>query len=403
METHQKSHESNDTSMPKVAPVGDSKSTPTAKQRKKKSPKKPLIVLAIIGLAGLAGFGGAWAQEAMEDEQFAFQSAANDGNMQVTEDEQDITQAVNKISKSVVSVVTEVTSRSYLGTQVGEGAGTGVIISSNGYILTNKHVIDGTSDISIVMSNGTTYDDVSIVGTDPLNDIAFLKIANVDDLPAAEIGDSGSTRIAQEVLAIGNSLGQYQNTVTRGIISGKGRPVVAESSEGYETLTDLIQTDAAINPGNSGGPLVNTSGQVIGINTAMAAEAQGIGFAIPINATKGMMKGLLKDGKAQRAFLGINYLSITPEVAKEFKLDVNAGAFVRGSETSRPVVAGSPADDAGIKEGDIILKVNDDVVGENGGMGNLIAEYAPGETVKLTYLRDGKRQTVDVTLENYRT
>ncbi len=357
--------------------------------------------LAVAGVAALAGYGGAWVQERVDDPSSSFVQSTNDGNAQMSGEEKNISEAVNKVSKSVVSVVTEVTSRSYFGMQVGEGAGTGVIVSENGYILTNKHVIDGASNIQIVTSDGTTYDKVKLVGTDPLNDIAFLKIDGARNLPVAEIGDSGSIRVAQQVVAIGNSLGQYQNTVTSGIISGKDRPVTAQSNDGVETLTGLLQTDAAINPGNSGGPLINTSGQVIGINTAIAAEAQGIGFAIPIDATKGMLKHLLKTGEAKRSYLGVNFISITPEVAKEFSLDQQKGAYVQNTGTTPAVLSGSPAEKAGIKEGDIILKLNDDVVGENGSMSNMIAEYAPGETVTLTVSRDGNERQMRVTLEEY--
>lgn len=389
--------------MPVVASPDEQRAAMHPRRRtSKKRGRRLLAVAGIVGLSAVAGYGGGALQDSTTNESFVLQPS-HDGNAQVTAEERDIADAVNKVSKSVVSIVTEVTAGSRMGIQVGEGAGTGVIVSRDGYIMTNKHVVDGASDIAIVMTDGTTYEDVRVVGTDPLNDIAFLKIANAENLPVAEIGESSSTRIAQEVIAIGNSLGQYQNTVTRGIISGKGRPVVAESAEGFETLTDLIQTDAAINPGNSGGPLINTAGQVIGINTAMAAEAQGIGFAIPIDATKGMLKGILRNGKAERAYLGINYLTITPEVAKEYELSVKEGAYVRNAESSAAVISGSPADKAGVKEGDIILKVNDKEVGENGGLGNLVAEYAPDEKITLTILRDGRERKVDVTLATFRS
>lgn len=393
---------SNESNAPEVITDDQPRDVTTTPHKKSSiAPRVAAAVTGVVLLAGVAGFGGAWLQDEVEGEAL-FSEARTDGNTRMTASEQDITGAVNKVSKSVVSVVTEVRSRSYLGTQVGEGAGTGVIVSKNGYILTNKHVIDGASDIGIVTSDGTTYDNVTVVGTDPLNDVAYLKIGRVNDLPVAELGDSNSVRVAQEVIAIGNSLGQYQNTVTSGIISGKGRPVTAEAGDGgTETLTDLLQTDAAINPGNSGGPLINTSGQVIGINTAIAAEAQGIGFAIPVNATKGMLKSILKDGKAERAYLGVNYVAITPEVTKEYSLNVSEGAYVRGGEGSAAVVDGSPADKAGLRENDIILKVNDENVGENGGLGSLVAAYAPGETITLTIKRGNDTRTVEVTLSAY--
>jgi serine protease Do len=201
-------------------------------------------------------------------------------------------------------------------------------------------------------------------------------------------------------VAIGNSLGQYQNTVTSGIISGKGRPVAAQSGDTVESLTDLLQTDAAINPGNSGGPLLNMTGQVIGINTAVAADAQGIGFAIPINSVKGILKGVLESGEVRRAFLGVNYIPVTPESAKRYDLPVKTGAYVFNGN-AQPVASGSPADKAGIKEKDIITKVNGVEIGTNGALSTLVGEYAPGDTIELMVLRDGREQSIKVTLTDY--
>ena len=201
-------------------------------------------------------------------------------------------------------------------------------------------------------------------------------------------------------MAIGNSLGEYQNTVTSGIISGTGRPVSAQEGGTVENLTDLLQTDAAINPGNSGGPLVNLSGQVIGINTAIAADAQSIGFSIPINSSKGIIKNLIKTGKVQRAYLGVNYVSITPELAKQYDLPLKQGAYVATSNGSA-VISGSPADKSGIKDKDIITKVGDLTVGDQGSVSSLVAEYTIGDKVPLTIYRDGKTITITVTLEAY--
>ncbi|MNL19723.1 putative serine protease HtrA [compost metagenome] len=299
----------------------------------------------------------------------------------------------------MVSIVTTVQSRSF---ETGEGAGTGIIISANGYIITNKHVVSDASNVSVVTSDGTTYDNVELVGVDPLNDVAFLKVKGVTDLKPAEIGDSSSIRIGQKVVAIGNALGQYQNTVTSGIISGTGRPVSAQAGETVETLTDLLQTDASINPGNSGGPLVNVAGQVIGINTAIASDAAGIGFAIPINATKGLMTGVLETGKISRAYLGVSYQTITPEVAKQYKLSVSQGAYVVASnQANNAVVKNGPADKAGVQNKDIITKINDKSVGDKGGVASLIGEYKPGDTIQLTILRDNKTIDVRVTLAAY--
>lgn len=329
-----------------------------------------------------------------------------DGNAVVGSDEANIASVASKVEASVVSVVTQVQGDSFFGSQVTEGAGTGIILSADGYVITNKHVVADSEEVTVVTSDGTVHNDVRIVGVDPLNDLAYLKIKGVKDLRPANLGDSSSVRIGQNVVAIGNSLGEFQNTVTSGIISGTGRPIAASSGRDnatFESLTDLIQTDAAINQGNSGGPLTNLSGQVIGINTAVAENAQSIGFAIPINSAKGTIKNLLKTGKVERAYLGINYVAITPEIAKKNELPVKKGAWISSLSGSRnSVVSGSPADKAGIKDGDIITKVGDLEVGDRGGVASLVSEYAVGETITITLLRDGKTQSKNIMLEAYR-
>ena len=326
-----------------------------------------------------------------------------DGNLQTTTNEDVITSIAESVSPSVVSIVTNVTTQTIFGATKGEAAGTGIIVSKDGYVLTNKHVVSGADKVEVILSDGTSYTNVTVVGSDPLNDIAFLKINGVDNLSPAELGDSATTRVGQEVVAIGNSLGQYQTTVTSGIISGKGRPITA-GSEGTgetESLTDLLQTDAAINPGNSGGPLLNRSGQVIGVNTAVAANAQGIGFAIPINATKGALKQVLAGKGVERSYLGLRYVTLTPDVAKQYNVSVTQGAYIIGAEGSPGVLPGSPADKAGLREKDIIKKVNNMTVGPQGGVSSLIGEYAPGDTVSLLVLRDGRELTLKATLEAY--
>lgn len=328
-----------------------------------------------------------------------------DGNNIVFKDEADLIEVAKKASQSVVSIVTsQVSGRGYYQQNM-EGAGTGIIISKDGYVLTNKHVISGTDRVEIVMSNGTRFNDVKIIGVDPLNDLAFLKIRDGKDLPVASIGDSGTVRVGQRVIAIGNSLGQYQNTVTSGIISGLGRPVTAASNElgtKVESLSDLLQTDAAINPGNSGGPLINMSGQVIGVNTAIASNAQSIGFAIPINAAKGLIRGVIETGTVKKAFIGVQYVAITPDIWAEYKLSQKNGALITSSRGTA-VVAGGPADAAGLKSDDIIIKVGNKVVGEQGGLGSLIAEYLPGEKARLTIVRDGKTIEKELTFGTYRS
>lgn len=362
-----------------------------------------IIVVAVLCLGG-GIVGGYLASRIQLPSTVSHTSSAGDGNKIVTQEEEDIAGVASKVGPSVVSILTKAEARSLYGTSTQEGAGTGIIVSKDGYIMTNKHVVQDSQKVSVVTSDGVTHNDVTVIGSDPLNDIAFLKINGASNLAAVELGDSSSLRIGQKVVAIGNALGQYQNTVTSGIVSGTGRSVTASmenSPSDAETLTDLVQTDAAINSGNSGGPLVNIAGQVIGINTALASDANGIGFSIPINATKGILKGVLASGKISRAYVGVNYIAITPDVAEQYKLPVKKGAYVVPSGGNSAVISGSPAANAGIKDKDIITKVNGIEVGDKGSVASLVGEYAPGDTIELTVLREGKTTSVRVTLAAY--
>lgn len=348
-----------------------------------------------------AGLLGGWVGVRLATpESVLDRGVVNDGNAITSQEEEDIAGVAEKVGPSVVSIITTAQRYTFFGDQIEEGAGSGIILTNDGWILTNKHVVDDSGDLSVITSDGTVYEDVKVAGVDPLNDLAFLKVKGVTNFKPAELGDSSTVRIGQKVIAIGNSLGEFQNTVTSGIISGKGRPISAQKRGQVETLTDLLQTDAAINPGNSGGPLVNLSGQVIGVNTAIAEDAQSIGFSIPINSAKGIIKHLKKTGKVERAYLGINYIAITPEIAKKYKLPVKKGGYVY-AENGPSVISGSPADKAGIKSKDIITKVGSIPVGDRGSVASLIGEYSTGETVRLTLLRDGNEKTIDVRLETY--
>ena len=333
-----------------------------------------------------------------------FHSNNSASNNAATFAEGSISEIANSVSKSVVSIITNTsTTGSFFTGQVSQAAGTGFILSSDGYIATNKHVVANATKIGVILDDGSTYEDVELIGTDPINDFAIIKIKDVKDLTPIKIGDSKTTNIGQQVVAIGNALGTYQNSITSGIISGKGRSLTASDSSRttYETLSDMIQTDAAINGGNSGGPLVNAAGEVIGINTAYASQGNNVGFAIPINSVKGIMAGVLKDGKFERAVLGVRYQTITPLIAKEKKLDVTAGAYVKGSNNVSAVIKGSAGDKAGIKDGDIITAVNGTKIGTAGSLGSLIGEYAVGDTVKLEVYRDKKYIELQVKLEAY--
>ena len=330
----------------------------------------------------------------------ATQTFATDSNS-ANFTEGSIADVASRVAPSVVSIITEVKTKSYSflygeSESTGAAAGTGVIVSPNGYVLTNKHVIEGATKIYIVMDDGEVCKDVEFVGADPFDDVAFLKIKDASNLPAVTLGDSKTITVGQQVIAIGNALGQYQNTVTSGIISGTGRSLTATDSsyQNAETLTDMIQTDAAINSGNSGGPLVNAAGEVIGINTAVSS-GNNIGFAIPISSVKGMLKTILETGEAKAAYAGVSYQNIDATIALENNLASTFGAYIAD------VIKGSPAEKAGLKNGDIILAVNNIKIGASTSLGTLLGEHSVGETVTLVVLRSGNEHVVNLTLAEY--
>lgn len=363
------------------------------------------IVISIVALAlGAGGLGLGIMAYQKSSTPLTFLNSGVDGNS-ANFVEGSIAEIAEKVSASVVSIVTSTKTTNFFGQDYeSAAAGTGIIVTSDGYILTNKHVINGATSITVVLDDGTTYENVELAATDPLNDVAFLKIKDASGLTAATLGDSKTLNVGQQVMAIGNALGQYQNTVTVGVVSGLGRSITASDGTGYntETLSDMIQTDAAINSGNSGGPLVNAAGEVIGINTATSTSAENMGFAIPISSVKGMLAQLIETGSAQRTYLGVYAAEITPEVAKAYNLPVNTGAYLYSSSAYSAIVKDGPAAKAGLKDKDIITKVNGVEVGKAGTLTDLIGEYKPGDTVQLTVIREGNEIAVNVTLEGYK-
>ncbi len=306
---------------------------------------------------------------------------------------------VKKVGPSVVSINTSSQVQSFFGTQEQKGAGTGVIVKEDGLILTNKHVIEGASTVTVTATDGKQYDG-KVLATDPTNDIAFVKV-NASGLPAAELGDSDRVEVGQRAIAIGNALGEYDNTVTTGVISGKKRPVQASDGQGNsETLTNLFQTDAAINPGNSGGPLLNIDGQVIGINTAVAGgTAQNIGFAIPINEVKSALDSVVARGTIVRPYLGVRYVMINDSFAQRNNLSIKEGALLRGDTNTLAVVPNSPAAKAGLREGDIVTKINGQAITSENPLQNVVSKQKVGDTVTVTVYRDGREQDIKVKLE----
>ena len=330
-------------------------------------------------------------------------SASNGNSLNFTEGS--IASVANSVSKSVVSIVTSTTQKSLLSSESSTtAAGTGFILSSDGYIATNKHVVSGANKIGVLLDDGTAFEDVELIGTDPLNDFAIIKIKNAKDLTPIKLGESKTITAGQQVIAIGNALGAYQNSVTSGIISGKGRSLTATDSSRtqYETLSDMIQTDAAINGGNSGGPLLNAAGEVIGINTAYASQGNNVGFAIPISSVKGIINSVLNGRGFERAVIGVRYVNLTPSIAKEKKLDVTHGALISSSKNNSAIIPDSAGDKAGLKENDIITAVNGVEIGVAGSLSSLIGEYSVGDTVELTIVRNIKTENIKLTLAAYK-
>lgn len=316
-----------------------------------------------------------------------------------------IADIAQRVGPSVVSISVETRALGgFFNNQVytQESAGTGIIVSSDGLVLTNRHVIGGdTSQLTIILSDGTVYDDVKVIDKDLFNDIAFLKINDVKDLPAAVMGDSDKSRVGDKVIAIGNALGQYENTVTSGIISGIGRPVVAGDGFDSESLTNLFQTDAAINPGNSGGPLMNIKGEIIGINTAVAGGgAENIGFAIPINDVKPILQSVIESGQIIRPYIGLRYVMLTPQIASQLNLAIDEGAYIVSGDNSAPaIITNSPAAKADLQEGDIIVKINGTAVSRDNPLASQIGRHQVGDTLVLNINRDGTQLIKEVVLE----
>lgn len=363
-----------------------------------------LLVMVCVG----AGFGGGWVAVHNQNQTT---TGINKASQQIVSSEsQLISDIAKKVGPSVVSV--NVTSQSVQSDFFGFGqpvqqqsAGTGIILSADGLVMTNRHVVPaGSNSVSVTLSDGTKLDGVEVVGrsndSDPL-DVAFLRVKDKKGktLTPATIGDSSLVNVGDKVVAIGNALGQFRNTVTSGIISGFGRDVQAGDQTSTENLQDLFQTDAAINEGNSGGPLVNANGEVIGMNTAIAGNAQNIGFAIPVNDLKGLIKSVVATGKFQRPYLGVRYVSLTDDIAYQYNLNVKRGAYIAPGGSQSSIVSGSPAEKAGLKEKDIITKINNTAVDENNSLSSLLGRFSVGDNISLTIMRDGKQQTLSVTLQ----
>jgi serine protease Do len=281
------------------------------------------------------------------------------------------------------------------------GGGSGFIISSDGYILTSGHVVsDYDADYTIILEPEKKYP-AKVLARDPINDIAILKI-NCENLPYLELADSDQIELGEEVVAIGNPLGEFHDTLSSGIVSGMSRFIQATNNVTQESqrLRGLIQTDAAINPGNSGGPLINMESLVIGINTAAVIGAQNIGFAIPINYAKKDLEEVRKYGKIKFPFLGVKYVILNKEISEKNKLPVDYGALVvRENLGESAIIKGSSADKAGIKEFDIMLEAKGEKITNENSLSVILQKCKIGETIKIEVLRNGKKIALKATLE----
>jgi serine protease Do len=302
-------------------------------------------------------------------------------------DETTLVNAIDKVSSSVVNIASVRMMHDQLFRVFPvEGVGSGVVIDGQGYILTNNHVIDDAERLKVTFADGKVLRG-KVVGTDETTDLAVIKVESDEPLPAAPLGDSAALKAGQIVIAIGNPFGLTGGpAVTAGIVSSLKRSIQARTG-----VLELIQTDAAINPGNSGGPLVNTKGEVIAINTANMPYAQGIGFAVPINTAKAILKELVEKGRVSRPWIGVASVKVTPQLARHFGLPPSAsGALIAGVEPY------SPADDAGLRRGDVIEQIDGNVVDDPSQVASHVKDKKPGNRIAVTLNRYGRQFQVGV-------
>jgi len=304
-----------------------------------------------------------------------------------------------KAGPAVVKITSSGSATTEFGTIPETGVGSGILYNPNGWILTNRHVVEGGNSLSVELKDGRVFTG-EVYGIDTLTDLAIVKIAGAD-LPSASLGDSDALEVGQLVIAIGSPLGTYSNTVTSGIVSAKGRSIAAEGST--VPLNNLIQTDAAINPGNSGGPLLDAGGNVVGINTAIARDSTGIGFSIPINIAKPIMDQAVAGQELARPYLGVRYEPVTVQLAEKSKLPVQHGALLRPGTSAdgsqRPAVEpNGPGDTGGLKDGDIILSVDGQAIDEEHPLDATLSQHAPGRAVTVEVQRGDQTVTLQVTL-----
>jgi serine protease Do len=342
-----------------------------------------LLVVALAALAGCSEKSG------LREHNVAHTPAQASPRVPANEP---VARVASQVGPSVVQV--NVAQASTFGAPGEEGIGSGVIYRKDGYIVTNNHVVEGASDVNVAFADGTT-EPAQVVGRDPDTEIAVIRVDR-NDLPAASFRNSEDLVVGQLAVAIGSPSG-FESTVTSGVISGIGRAFPPELTGGYErSLVDLIQTDAAISPGNSGGALADRAGEIIGINVAYLPPSEtgavNIGFAIPSDTAISAADQLIETGEVSSAYLGVETTDLSPEDAERFDLPVQSGAIVES------VVPDSGADGAGVRRGDIIVQLGDEPVENTGDLLGSLRDYQPGDTVELTVVRNGEKQTLEATL-----
>jgi S1-C subfamily serine protease len=364
--------------------------------------RRGLAAMPIISVAIVAGLiSGALSATAVsnllrpQSSAGASTSLASNASQVHIDESSAIIDAVKKVAPAVVTIY------SVGGGALGNasGTGSGFIFDSNGWILTNRHVVNGAQKLTVQLQDTRSFD-ATLYGIDTLTDLAIIKI-DATGLPTAPLGSSADLQAGQLAIAIGNPLGNFENTVTTGVVSGLGRQIRAgdATSTSSEQLNNLIQTDAAINPGNSGGPLVNSGGEVIGVNTAVNADAQGIGFTIPIDVAKPIMQQALKGEKLSRPFIGVRYTPVTQQVAKDQGLSVKNGALVGSGTAGTPaILPDSPAAKAGLQSGDVIVAVDGVPIDDSHDLSLLILPHKAGDTITLRVLRGSTTRDVQLTL-----
>lgn len=378
-----------------------------------------ILVLIVAGASGLSGalIGGLAVYQLVGNNVSTTSSAASNANPQsiaaelpqatktvldlsLNDFQTSITKAVQKTGPAVVTVISILPGQQTIFGRTGDQtvSGSGVIVSPEGYIVTNNHVVEGAKEVGIILADGTKLP-ATIVGTEKYADLAVLK-ADIKDPVVAVFGNSDTLQPGESVIAIGSPLGNFKNTVTVGVVSATGRMI--DTGRGY-LIEDLIQTDAAINSGNSGGPLVNLAGEVVGINTLVVrgnnfgAPAEGLGFAIPSNTVRAVAEQIIEKGYFSRPFLGIRWVQITPQIAAAYDLPVQWGVYIS------QLTSNGPAEQAGLAEGDIIVRIGDTELNAENSFINTLFDYQPGDTVTIEVARGNSKLEFEVTLGESRS